>query len=251
MLVRERRHADAEVAGVADQPDQLLGVEHALGVRAPTPPSGRPAGRRARRACCGRRRRRSRPITWRSSATEWLTAVRWAIGSSVVSVAIRSVTATVRVAGGAAGAVGDRHERRPQRLQLADRLPQLPLALVGLGREELEGEGRLAVTDELPDRRLRIGEDRRKTERHAPTLAGRALQAETFPHWWTPDRTAAGPAGAGKRRTPGVVMGLRGVGPAGRPTRRGHARGSASTGGAPVPFRGPRRRHADAVPEDR
>ena len=37
----------------------------------------------------------SRPITLRSSATEWLTAVRWAIGSSVVSVAIRSVTATV------------------------------------------------------------------------------------------------------------------------------------------------------------
>jgi hypothetical protein len=37
----------------------------------------------------------SRPITWRSSATEWLTAVRWAIGSRVVSVATRSVTATV------------------------------------------------------------------------------------------------------------------------------------------------------------
>src|SRR5690349_8281772 len=37
----------------------------------------------------------SRPITLRSSATEWLTAVRCAIGSSVVSVATRSVTATV------------------------------------------------------------------------------------------------------------------------------------------------------------
>lgn len=34
-------------------------------------------------------------MTWRNSATEWLTAVRWAIGSRVVSVAIRSVTATV------------------------------------------------------------------------------------------------------------------------------------------------------------
>ena len=37
----------------------------------------------------------NRPIMWRSSATEWLTAVRWAIGSRVVSVATRSVTATV------------------------------------------------------------------------------------------------------------------------------------------------------------
>jgi hypothetical protein len=34
-------------------------------------------------------------MTLRSSATEWFTAVRCAIGSSVVSVATRSVTATV------------------------------------------------------------------------------------------------------------------------------------------------------------
>src|SRR5262249_6150918 len=34
----------------------------------------------------------SRPIMLRSWATEWLTAVRWAMGSRVVSVAIRSVT---------------------------------------------------------------------------------------------------------------------------------------------------------------
>ena len=37
----------------------------------------------------------NRPTMCRSSATEWLTAVRWAIGSRVVSVATRSVTATV------------------------------------------------------------------------------------------------------------------------------------------------------------
>jgi hypothetical protein len=44
----------------------------------------------------------NRPITWRISAIEWFTAVRWAIGNKVVSVAIRSVAATVVVAGGPA-----------------------------------------------------------------------------------------------------------------------------------------------------
>ncbi len=33
---------------------------------------------------------------WRSSATEWSTAVRWATGRRVVSAAIRFVTSTVR-----------------------------------------------------------------------------------------------------------------------------------------------------------
>ena len=36
------------------------------------------------------------PITLRSSATEWSTAVRWAIGTSVVSCAILAVVRTVR-----------------------------------------------------------------------------------------------------------------------------------------------------------
>ena len=80
------------------------------------------------------------PTTWRSSATDEPTQVRWPTGVSVVSAAIRSVTRTVRSRVGAARAVGHRDERGGQRLQLADRLPQRPLALVGLGREELERE---------------------------------------------------------------------------------------------------------------
>ena len=52
VLVRERGHPDAEVARLADQPDQILGVAHALAGAAPTRPSGRRAGRRARRGCC-------------------------------------------------------------------------------------------------------------------------------------------------------------------------------------------------------
>ena len=45
------------------------------------------------------------------------------------------------LAGRAARAVGHRHERGLQRLQLRDRREQLLRGLVGLGREELEAEG--------------------------------------------------------------------------------------------------------------
>ena len=95
----------------------------------------------------------SRPMTLRSSATEWLTAVRCAIGSSVVSVATRSVTATVvsRVLPPAPYVIETK--LGPQRLQLADRLPEQLLALARLGREELEGERGRGRTDQLTDRR--------------------------------------------------------------------------------------------------
>ena len=73
------------------------------------------------------------------------TQVRCAIGSIEVSWAIRAGDRERPVAGGAAGAVGHRDERRPQRLQLADRAPEHLLAGLVLGREELEGEGAAAL----------------------------------------------------------------------------------------------------------
>ena len=54
----------------------------------------------------------SRPMTLRSSATEWSTAVRWAIGSSVVSVGDPLGHGDRGVPGGAAGTIGDRDEAR-------------------------------------------------------------------------------------------------------------------------------------------
>ena len=86
MLLRKGGDADAVVAVALDQADEVLGVLQPLRVADPL------AVRVARRAPAAA----SRPTRWRSSATEWFTAVRCAIGNSVVSVAIRSVIATVR-----------------------------------------------------------------------------------------------------------------------------------------------------------
>src|SRR3954452_7354034 len=75
----------------------------------------------------------------------------------------------------AAGAIGDGDERRLERLELADRLPEMPLALGGLGREELEGEGTLATREQIADRRRTrrrraVGEALVRLERHAHRL---------------------------------------------------------------------------------
>ena len=79
-----------------DQGHQLAGVGQSARRRRSTGCPDRPAGRRAARACCARLRRRSAPIDVRSSSSGWPTQVRWATGVSVVSLAIRSVTRTVR-----------------------------------------------------------------------------------------------------------------------------------------------------------
>ncbi len=77
MLLRERRDPDAEVAAAGHQADQVGGVLQALRVlaasRACGSPGGSPRSARTLRtpasAYC--------PMMWRSSATEWSTAVRW------------------------------------------------------------------------------------------------------------------------------------------------------------------------------
>ena len=68
---------------------------------------------------------------------------------------------------GPAGTVGDGDEGRVQRLELADGLPELPLPLVGLRREELERVGGLAGGEQITHRlRARSGSTR-------PPLGGR------------------------------------------------------------------------------
>ena len=141
----EGRDADAEVAALADQRDQLDGVgEPALGRR---PRRAGPSGGSPRSAmtCCDARVGVGRRGSRSSSARVCPTQVRCATGSSEVSRAIRPVMRDGRVAGAAAGAVGHRDERRPVGLQGADRLPQLLLAGLVLGREELERERALAA----------------------------------------------------------------------------------------------------------
>jgi hypothetical protein len=75
------------------------------------------------------------------------------------------------VAGGAAGAVGHRDEVRPEALELADRLPELALTGLGLGREELEGEQRLTAREHVADRR----------GSHPPSLGGRRPAPAAIP----------------------------------------------------------------------
>ena len=154
VAVGERRDADAEVAEAAQQRDQLVGVAPDRRGAAPTARRARRAGRRAAPARCGRPASAYAPATWRSSATGRADAGEVADRGQVVSTAIRSVTRTRAVAGGAARAVGHRHERRGQRLELAQRLPELPLALVGLRREELEREHGSAAAQASAPRRV-------------------------------------------------------------------------------------------------
>src|SRR3546814_2055074 len=73
-----------------------------------------------------------------------------------------------RVARGPAGAIGHRHERRPIGLQVTNRLPQLLLAGLVLGREELEGEGTLPLPDQRPDAAPRF--DVHRSEEHMSEL---------------------------------------------------------------------------------
>ncbi len=75
----------------------------------------------------------------------------------------------------AARAVRHRHERRGQRLELADRLPQVALALVGRGREELERPdgvaGRAALREQIADG------DRAASGRRGASGHGRSVRA--------------------------------------------------------------------------
>src|SRR5262249_17980978 len=51
----------------------------------------------------------------------------------------------------AAGPVGNRYERRPERLELGDRPEQVVRRPIGLGREEFEAKGGGAVLEDIPN----------------------------------------------------------------------------------------------------
>ena len=108
------------------------------------------------------------------SSVVWPTQVRCATGSMLVSRAIALGDRDGAVAGGAARAVGDRHEGRAEGLELGDRLPELLLAGLVLGREELEGEGAVAAREALAHAQV-------PSVRHAqqPTEAIRARPRST------------------------------------------------------------------------
>ncbi len=143
------------------------------------------------------------------------------------------------VAGGAAGAVGHRHERRPQRLELADRAPEHRLAVVVLGREELEGEGPLARAQPRAEARplVEAGPGSVGRGHHARSLRG----PHPVPGPEVHSLVSSGGTGAGVGR-PGLPR------PAGGharrlPGRAGRPAGPARTRRRPAPGRRAGRHH--------
>ena len=152
VLLREGRDPDAEVAGRLHQGHQLLGVLKPLGV-------SRPVGLRVARrvatqgkdiAYAGRRvlpddvpELGDRVV----DGGEVADRQQRGVGRDLLGHAHR------RVAGRAAGAVGHGDEAGRKRLELTDRLPELTLALLGLRREELEGERPVSVGEQVANRR--------------------------------------------------------------------------------------------------
>ena len=85
------------------------------------------------------------------SSAVWPTQVRWAIARIFSSFWILLDQLDRLLTRAAAGAVGDRDVGRVQRVELVDGLVKLLEAGLVLRREELEGDGRLALPDDLVD----------------------------------------------------------------------------------------------------
>ena len=155
MLVGERGHTDTEVTVRADHPDEVGGVLDALGVLDPVP--HRVTGRVAAHGEDVADADRGEPSDQLPQF-----GLRVVDGGEVRDRRERRVGGDPLndvdglVTGAAARAVGHRHKRRAQGLQLADRPPQVPRALVGFGREELEREGP-ARGQQLSDGRGPVG----------------------------------------------------------------------------------------------
>src|SRR4051794_2052031 len=144
-------------------------------------------------------------MTRRSSATEWSTAVRWASGSSVVSVAIRSVTAIVvsRVVPPAPYVIDTNDGRSGSSSRIACHSSRSPSAVLG-GKNSNEKVG--------PDDRTRSPIDAFApgiTEGSPRATVG-LYRAGAAPDAVVPTREAT--VGGEKRHTPGVPMGAAGVG---------------------------------------
>ena len=116
------------------------------------------------------------------------------------------------LAGRAAGAVGDRHEARLERLELGDRAPERELHGIVVGREELEREGAAAARRSetrpwspsypAPRRRLASVRSHGRTSRQdrsaAACVAGDAVQCRK---WRSPVKTMAMPCSSAAAMT--------------------------------------------------
>ena len=117
------------------------------------------------------------------------TQVRCAIGVSEVSRAIRSVMRDGAVAGRAAGAVRHRDERRLQRLELADRAPQL------LARRPRPWAGRTRRRTTARPRAMQLADARRAGRRgqsmgHRDSIGGGAVRGRGLSTAVAPARLA-------------------------------------------------------------
>ena len=149
----------------ADQPDELVGVLDALGVLDPLPHrvAGRVAAQREHVAHAGG----GEPADERCAARrmEWSTAVKWATGVRVVSVAIRSTMSTVRsrVPPPAPYVTETKVGRSGSSSRIACQRLRAPSSVFG-GKNSNEND-RLARGEELADRRA-AGADVRRRIRH-------------------------------------------------------------------------------------
>ena len=172
MLVRERGHPDAEVAGLADQPDQVLGVEHALGVRHPL--AHRVAGRVAAHGEDVAHAGAGQPADDVAQLGDRVVdrgqvghRQQRRLGGDPLGHRDRGVP------GRAAGAVGDRDERRaaaaPARGSPARAAARPRASWAGRTRRRTSAAGHGIRS---PIAGWRAGEHRGKSESHAATLPG-------------------------------------------------------------------------------
>ena len=137
VLLRIGRHRDLGVVEALDAGDQVGGVAVAGGVRL-VPVADAAGGIAAQGDDVPHARL---PVT-RDDVVDrrpGLTDARDVGGGGQRRLADEALDGRVAALGiGAVGAVGDRHEVRPERLELADRLPQGVRSVRRLGREDLE-----------------------------------------------------------------------------------------------------------------
>ena len=151
--VGEGRDADGEVPEPADERGRAGRRGPGPRGAASTDPARCRAGRRAARGCCAPPTRRTGPTTWRTWRTEAPDAGEVGERGQRGLVGDPPGDPDGAVLGGAARAVGDRHEGRPDPLELADGGPQLGLGVVVLGGEELEADRGPVLAEPGRDRR--------------------------------------------------------------------------------------------------
>ena len=166
--LRECRDTDAEVAERLDELDEFGRVGQAVRMRMPVRfrPSGRISAQGKDRVDAGIR-------VLADDASDFVSArahagqVSHGKEGGLLGDLLRDAHGAI--AGRAAGAVGDRDEARTQRLQVSDGLPQSCLSLIGLRREQLEGEGTLTLGQSAAQ-----GQAIRRGLRHGDKPRGRA-----------------------------------------------------------------------------